>query len=345
MDSAEPLPENKYEDKVLDLHDVALLLNYERGSTEPRFRYTKLREVATTSDFKSIILPVPEWTEAAVPRIGFVFDRKQPSTQEERDEPDLPSNILPNPIPPDLRSNLAQLTPKELETYYWQARNHDGCFKAITLFQHFVDLFPEFTRVRVRTVEGKDKTRNYTTLADDRMIVEIRFFHPTSVSVSAVFPDNKTYITGSEPSSLHAVLGFAAPGSKLDTILDLASLQFGDVGRGSKGNSLFVLEPIFQYAARLDKFAQGNDLQEAKLSQRIRDSTTPDNDWLKTVAQRAKDRWEKRATVPWCGHCGAPPKGQVLKTCAKCKSAWYCDPGHQLAAWPFHKHFCNDGKT
>ncbi|KAF9475518.1 hypothetical protein BDN70DRAFT_248375 [Pholiota conissans] len=31
---------------TLDLHDIALLLNYERVSTEPRFRYTKLQETS-----------------------------------------------------------------------------------------------------------------------------------------------------------------------------------------------------------------------------------------------------------------------------------------------------------
>jgi hypothetical protein len=33
-------------EEVLDLYDIAVLLNYERNTTEPRFRHTKLREVA-----------------------------------------------------------------------------------------------------------------------------------------------------------------------------------------------------------------------------------------------------------------------------------------------------------
>jgi hypothetical protein len=33
-------------EEVLDLYDIAVLLNYERVTTEPRFRYTRLREVA-----------------------------------------------------------------------------------------------------------------------------------------------------------------------------------------------------------------------------------------------------------------------------------------------------------
>jgi hypothetical protein len=36
--------------KPLDLHEIATLLNYERYTTEPRFRYAKLREIASTPD-------------------------------------------------------------------------------------------------------------------------------------------------------------------------------------------------------------------------------------------------------------------------------------------------------
>ena len=43
--------EPHFEEIVLELHDISLLLNYERASTEPRFRHTKLREVTTNEFF------------------------------------------------------------------------------------------------------------------------------------------------------------------------------------------------------------------------------------------------------------------------------------------------------
>ena len=328
------------EEIVLELHDISLLLNYERASTEPRFRRTKLREV-TTNEFSTVQFLTPEWAQVTKPKIGLVFDRAQ-KTKSSRDEPDLPSNMLPKNIP----ANLSHLSAKELETYYWQVRNHDGCFTTVALFQHFIDLFPESTQIRVRKVD-KDKTHAYNMLASDRFIVEMDLYEPRTVSMSSVFPDNKTYITGDDPTMIHAVLGFAPPGSTYDTILDLASLQFGDVGRGNKGRSLFVLESTSQYANRLEKFAKSSNFKDPKLSLRIRG--TPNDSWLRAVAQRAKERWENRATVPWCGHCGAPPfKDRNLKKCSKCKMAWYCDADHQIAAWTFHKYFCkevSDGKT
>ena len=334
IDPFAQMEEPHFEEIVLDLHDISLLLNYERASTEPRFRHTKLREV-TTNEFSTILILSPEWDQATQPKIGFVFDRVQ-QTKSSRDEPDLPSNMLPSIIP----AILSHLSAKELETYYWQVRNHDGCFTTVALFQHFIDLFPEFTRIRVRKVD-KDKPLVYSTLASDRLILEMNFHEPRTVSMSAVLPDNQTYITGDDSTMVHAVLGFGPPDSSIDTILDLASLQFGDVGRGNKGRSLFVLESVSQYTNRLEKFAKSSNFKNPKLSQRIRG--TPNDSWLRTVAQCAKERWEKRATVPWCGHCGAPPlRDRGLKKCSKCKAAWYCDTDHQSAAWTFHKHFCKE---
>ena len=323
-----------FEEIILELHDISLLLNYERASTEPRFRHTKLREV-TTNEFSTVRLLSPEWVQATRPKIGFVFDRVQ-QKKSSRDEPDLSSNMLPSIIP----ATLSHLSAKELETYYWQVRNHDGCFTTVALFQHFIDLFPESTMIRVCKVD-KDKPQVYSTLASDRLILEMDLHEPHTVTMSAVLPDNQTYITGDDPTMVHAVLGFGPPDSSIDTVLDLASLQFGDVGRGNKGRSLFVLESISQYSNRLEKFAKSSNFQNPKISQRIRG--TPKDDWLRRVAQRAKERWEKRATVPWCGHCGAPPrKEQDLKKCSKCKAAWYCDADHQRAAWTLHKYFCKE---
>ena len=332
-----------YDDLVLDLHDIALLLNYERGTTEPRFRNTKLHEVADHgADFRIVpsVASMREWSELKAPKTGLIFDTPKNLSRKEKNEPDLPSNMLLQPVKPHLR----HLTPKDLELYYWQARNHDGCFKAIALFQYFIELFPwEFTRVRVRVVEAKNKPRVYTTLVDDRMIVEIRLLQVKAASVS--FAKDKMYIGGNEPLTDHAVLVFPpSTGVESDgAILDLSSLQFGNAGRGFKGRGTFVLESVTEYLKRLNNFAVGNDYWEGKRSQRI--NPTPFDDYLKDVACRAKERWEKRATEPWCGHCGAPSRGTPLKRCANCRVTYYCNAEHQLAAWQYHKYFCEGGKA
>ncbi|EDR08335.1 uncharacterized protein LACBIDRAFT_294443 [Laccaria bicolor S238N-H82] len=190
-------------------------------------------------------------------KTGFVFDRLPPYSPEDDDDPsappDLPSTMLA-PRDPQwaAQPDLSYLTPFQLETFYWQARNHDACYKSVTLIQHFFALFPPDTQVRPRGV-----TLSWEEVMD------------------------------------HAVVGFPNPSAKAGKeeagmILDLASLQYGDVGRGCGGKSLFVLEDIDAYGKRLGKFAEGNTFDDAKVSMAIGGS--PWDGWLKRVAERVKDR-------------------------------------------------------
>ncbi|KAF5312733.1 hypothetical protein D9619_003617 [Psilocybe cf. subviscida] len=246
----------------------------------------------------------------------------------------MPAVFLVQPIP----ASLADLTRKQLETYYWQARNHDGAFKCAALLQHFFDLFPANTQVRVRTVDGK-KTQDYIAPAGNRVILEWDMFQPKHLTAALVLPDNMTYITGGQDTAPHAAIGFPDPeGAGFTAILDLAALQYGDVGYGNKGNSLFLLEPVRRYAEHLTQFADENTFESAQISFAI--GPTPEGEWLISVAKKAKARLEAKATTPWCGHCGAPPGKETLKMCSKCKNAYYCDADHQKWAWPYHKHFC-----
>lgn len=153
----------------LDLYSIALLLNYERASTEPRFRHTKLRDVAAASSTHiQGITTSPGWASRKGPKEAFVFEK----ATSMRDEPDLPSNMLVSPVPPSLNS----LTAKELETIFWQARGHDGCYKSVTLLQHFFDLYPQDAPLRVRTSAGAD----YLTSASTRVIFELPLINPNA---------------------------------------------------------------------------------------------------------------------------------------------------------------------
>lgn len=314
--------------EALDLYDISVLLNYERGSTEPRFRHTKLREVTRTANFQTIrLLHRPDYNGE---RAGFVFDQVTPPSSAEEDR-DLPWNMLSSPPRPSLQN----LTPKQLETIFWQARGHDSCFNCVALVQHFFDLYPADVSVRVRTSDGVE----YLTKASNRVILEMTLIRPRLMTISAVLPANKTYLTGSEPTMVHAVVGFGESQSgNISTVLDLASMQFGEVGRGLGGRSTFVLEDLDKYYDRIEKIAVSADTANAQISQRIR--STPNDVWLKEAAKRVKQRWEKREKEPWCGHCGVPAVGAKTFRCSKCHKAHYCNADHQKAAWPQHKHFC-----
>ncbi|KAJ6613943.1 hypothetical protein B0H10DRAFT_192608 [Mycena sp. CBHHK59/15] len=246
--------------------------------------------------------------------------------------PDLPTNMLPSPVPAKLQS----LTPKQIETIFWQARGHDGCYKCVTLLQHFFDLYPANYPVRVRTSTGAD----YITTTSTRVILEMDLIQPRRMTLAHVVGSH-TYITGATHTMPHAVVGFAtSKDGNVETVLDLASLQFGDAGRGLGGRSTFALESLDAFYDRVESVALGADTEHAKTSVRI--GPCADDAWLKRVARRAKERWDARGTTPWCGHCGAP--GGDLKKCSLCREACYCDAAHQHAAWPFHKRFCTGNK-
>ena len=319
---------------VVDLYDIALLINYERGTTEPRFRHAKLREIVRKNDqFKTILMfPDQPWFQyQGKEKVAFVFDRTTPKDETERDTP---QNILPNPIPAD-DLNLKGLTPKELETIFWQVRAHDACYASVGILQHFFDLYPPDTKLRVRTGTGEE----YITTISTRVILELQLIEPITMTYGIVMPENKAYVTGGQPNMEHAVFGFArSTDGNIDTILDLASMQFGDAGRGLGGKSLFAVENMDRFYDRIEKIARGADTENARTSQVIIPSQDKAFETrLRDIAKKVKQRWEKRALEHWCGHCGAPV--EKLR-CSLCQVAFYCDKDHQVAAWPFHKRFC-----
>ncbi|KAJ8463195.1 hypothetical protein ONZ45_g17670 [Pleurotus djamor] len=165
----------------LDLHDIALLLNFERASTEPRFRGAKLREIANNqTNFKTILIDVPEWDTRSLEKVAYVFDKPRNPSSDINLPPDTPENMLPTPIP----DNLKSLTSKQIETIFWQARAHDGCFISVALLQHFFDLLPPRTLIRIRTAKGTE----YTTPFYNRFILEMPFIQPNIMCMSVLIP-------------------------------------------------------------------------------------------------------------------------------------------------------------
>lgn len=328
---------------TLDLYDLALLANYERASTDPRFRHAKLREaVFNDAEFQTIAMHHHDrdWRHrrSKGPRAGFLFDIMQPlaNSQSWLHHRDLPSNmLLDHPRHGSMgaaSANTGSLTREQLESIYWQARSHDACFKSAVLLQHLFDMYPQTTPLRVRTATGEE----YVTTVSTRVVMVLQLIGPKLLTLSSVQPVNVTYLTGAEETMVHAVLGFAdSPRGNVRTVLDLASMQFGDAGRGLEGKSTFVVEDVDKFYGRLERIA--SRIENGKVSLRVHDTPPHDDMWLRDVAMRVKARWDNRAKQKWCGHCGAP--ATYLK-CSVCMDAWYCDHEHQNAAWPFHRNFC-----
>lgn len=248
----------------LDLYEIALLLNYERASTEPRFRNLKLYDIADNeTEFQRTKCAHPDWDRAKNKR-GFVFKL----LNQREDGPDLPGNMMPVPVP----KHLEHLTPSEVETIYWQARGHDGCFASAALLQHIFDLYPPSTRLRVRMPDGS--AYETTTRPLDRKIQEFSLRGPKLYTLASTMTES--YITGGLDPMLHAVVAFRRGQDEDESedawaVLDMSSMQFGDAGRGTdpRGRgSTFVLETAGIFRERMRNFAESAKL--VKESQIIR---------------------------------------------------------------------------
>ena len=307
------------------------------------FRNCKLREVIYPGETpKTVALTgqIDGWLDNQ--RTFLIFD-EQPSANSPN-ALDLPSNMLSDKAKDPAAGR--DLTWKQQETLFYQARGFDGCYKSVSLLQHFFDLYGDHEATPHLLVrhgpKGKEPGRSYTTTIECRRIIEQTLLYPKYTTASIVLPEGLTHVMGHQAVLLHVTMGFYEEDAdrEVSSTLDLASMQLGDVGRGpgAKGKGTFALDTIDEYKERLMQLADGNDAGKARSSLRVGPS---EHDWwLKDVARRAKARWDKRETAKWCGHCGGP--GPELLRCSRCGSAWFCDREHQRMAWHFHKGYCKD---
>jgi hypothetical protein len=319
----------------LDLVDIAVLLNYERATTEELFRNMKLREIAfpgeslRSASFDTKALP-RDWRDNARTWIAL----EEVSTQEDRQ---LPGAMLkqPNKYVP------STLTEKQLETIFYRTRAFDSCRKVIELLQELFALFPANTRLRIRHAPNdKEPGTSYITSVRSRRVFRDVLLEPkfSTVLASPQWESILFACTGAEMR--HCYMAFYAPDSEeIASILDLSSMQFGEVGRGpgKEGKMLFVLEEKTDYEERLKRIAGSADLaRRESYAHVIFDQKFPGGNIVRTV----KERWEKRDTEKWCGYCGAPePKSK----CGGCGDVWFCNKKHQKMMWSFHKGYCNKG--
>ncbi|KAJ8112648.1 hypothetical protein OPT61_g5030 [Boeremia exigua] len=319
--------------ECLDLVDIAVLLNYEYATTDERFRDTTLHEIAYPGQelrflkFNPEILP-QDWNDNKRTWIALHWA----NTRTDR------------PLPPTKGANVSShfpLTDRQLETAFYQTRAVDS--GAIFLLEIFFALFPRSTELYIRHApRGNEPGRAYTTSINNRTIVQDTLTEPKFSTVVCLPLRPQMTTVGTRPETTHVYMEFRAPDDAATSVLDMASMQFGEVGRGprEKGKMLVVLETRADYDERLLRFAGGVDVEQRQtvfLDKGYRDMYHAS---LERAARKVKERWENRDTEKWCAHCGAP--GPKFK-CAGCGEAWFCGKEHQKMVWSFHKGYCNKG--
>jgi hypothetical protein len=319
----------------LDLVDIAVLLNYERATTEELFRDTKLREVAYPGQtFRSASLdpraPPPDWRNNDRTWIAL----EEVSTQEDRQLPDAMPSQVSKYVP-------KTLTEQQLETIFYRTRAFDSCRKVVELLQEFFALFPANTKLRIRHApKDKEPGTSYVTSVRSRRVFQDVLVEPKFSTVLASPQWERILFAGTGAEMRQCYMAFYAPDSgEVSSILDLSSMQFGEVGRGpgKEGKMLFVLEEKTDYEERLKRIAGSVDLARRESFSHV----IFDHEFLGgSIVRTVKERWEKRDTEKWCGYCGAPePKSK----CGGCRNVWFCNKMHQKMMWSFHKGYCNKG--
>lgn len=108
----------------LDLHDLAVLINWERCTQEPRFRGTKLKELVFDERFKTIALSGEASQDpmgAVPPSRGMFWDAQ--GVRMGAGELDTPENMM-HP-----RWSESPLGEREQETLFYESRSHDSCYR------------------------------------------------------------------------------------------------------------------------------------------------------------------------------------------------------------------------
>lgn len=107
----------------IDLHEIAVLCSFEAASTEPRFRHAKLTRILIDEPLEARWASAKLWNDLpSAPKRAFFFVQGNGTA----DELDLPDNLLP------ATGSVRATTPptaRELETIYYEARAHDGCYR------------------------------------------------------------------------------------------------------------------------------------------------------------------------------------------------------------------------
>ncbi|KAH8784392.1 hypothetical protein BGZ57DRAFT_974008 [Hyaloscypha finlandica] len=297
----------------IPLRTLTILLNYERCIADLRFRGCKLfnstfadptliDNMASDNLMHQTILPRKPASVKQVHLHAFRIESDQvtgtPSTND----------IIDRNAPLDVQA----LPFAQRELIYHESRGHDGCYKAIELYQHFFELCPPVsTGMKVGgSTSGK----------------------------------GGTIVTGLDQESLHSALGFAAPGmGNVDFVVDMTRMQWGEAGRGSLGE-LYYLGSVAGYYRAMENVC--DDIEEVGYGA-THVAPSIHTDAMKSCASRVWERWENRDTEGWCDYCGGPDSSERrLLNCSACKETKvrYCCKEHQKAGWKLHKFTCEKKK-
>jgi hypothetical protein len=323
----------------IPLRTLTTLLNYERCISDQRFRGCKLLH-STLVDPSLIDKVPPEMRQQ-------ILDSKPASVKQVHlhvfriDSDETTGTPSTNDITcVDAEPDVQALPFAQRELIYHESRGHDGCYKAIELYQHFFDLCPAGQQLSVQL--KNEPPVLVSPFA--RRILEFKMKGPKLLTLSTGMrtegsEKGGTIVTGLSQESLHSALGFAGPGSgNVDFVVDMTRMQWSEAGRGQFGE-LYYLGSVDPYYKVMENVC--DDIEElGKGATHVAPSvhTKP----MEACARRVWKRWQNRDKEGWCDYCGVGSVERPLLVCYGCKETKvrYCYKEHQKAAWKLHKFTC-----
>ena len=265
----------------LDLVDIAVLLNYERVKTDPRFSDTELCEIAFPGETPRTISTdlgprIRSWNNNE--RTWYVLCKTGMEKHKR------PANVVPS-----------TLSAQQLETARYRIRAYDTCLFAARLLNAFFELFPDDTQLLIRHAsKDKESGTSYVTSISNRRVIQKELINPKfSTIICTIRPSEKGNVkaTGVESQMTHVYTTFFAPGSQeVTSVLDMSSMQFGDAGRGpgEKGKMLVALDTKAEYDKRIGRIADGVDLTQRQVLPSRNTRMFPE---MEHIALVVKARW------------------------------------------------------
>ena len=295
----------------IPLRTLTILLNYERCVADPRFRGCKLfhSSFADSTLINNLTSDkvMHQWILASKPasvqQVHFHAFRIE--SDQVTGTPSI-NDIIDRDAPLEVQA----LPFAQRELIYHESRGHDGCYKAIALYQHFFDLCPPGQTL---SIQIKNETPVLVS-PFSRNILEIKMKGPKLLTVSTGMkakgnPGEKggTIVTGRDQESLHSALGFAAPGSgHVDFVVDMTRMQWGQAGRGSLGE-LYYLGSVAGYYRAMKNVC--DDIEDVG-NGATHVGPSMHTEAMEACARRVWERWENRDKEGWCDYCGGPDSSE-----------------------------------
>ncbi|KAF7932479.1 uncharacterized protein EAE98_003778 [Botrytis deweyae] len=337
--------------EAIPLRTLTTLLNYERLVSDPRYKRTSLHS-STISD--QTILPRLEGNAlikkrpASIQKINVHTFHHDASTPDSTQDLALETSTTQATctIHPSCDVATRSLSSTQLENIFYESRSHDGCYKALILFQEFFAFCSSDQQLSIQIKNEEAVLVN----PFPRSIIEFKLTGPKVMSVQSLKLRNggATYITGGENEGFHSILGFPKPGTSVGQIVNFDEFFVVDMTRMQWGKLGKFDEPYF--------LGKGGDWQDAMdticddmKELGIGASWIAENqhtELMRKCAKKAWDRWNDRENAGWCDYCGV---GGKLSACAECKKGdkkiWYCGVEHQRKGWKLHKFTCEKKTT